>query len=131
MKLKLLFSLVVGTSSLSIERHDHGRTPTVTLRNGTYKGVYSNQYNQDLFLGIPFAQPPTGHLRFRNPKPLESSWKGEHNATEFSPACVGYGVSARLKLACKASLRMIGFTKRIPDFRGLSLLEYYPTFRHW
>ncbi|KAF2442862.1 alpha/beta-hydrolase [Karstenula rhodostoma CBS 690.94] len=58
----------------------HGSTPAVTLRN-------------DFFLGIPFAQPPTGDLRFPNPRPLQVSWKGERDATTFSPACVGYGAS--------------------------------------
>jgi hypothetical protein len=31
-------------------------TPTVTVKNGTYSGLYSPYYHQDFFLGIPFAQ---------------------------------------------------------------------------
>lgn len=30
--------------------------PTVTVKNGTYVGVYNKHYGQDHFLGIPFAQ---------------------------------------------------------------------------
>ncbi|OAG01895.1 alpha/beta-hydrolase [Paraphaeosphaeria sporulosa] len=93
MKLMLLLSLALGVSSISIARHIHRSDPVVTLRNGTYKGVHSSQYKQDFFLGIPYAQSPTGDLRFRNPKPLDASWKGERDATTFSPACVGYGAS--------------------------------------
>ncbi|KAJ4295578.1 hypothetical protein N0V90_007591 [Kalmusia sp. IMI 367209] len=93
MKLTWLLSLVVGTSALSLRTYGHQHAPTVRVRNGTYKGIHSDQYNQDFFLGVPFAQPPTGDLRFRNPRSLNSSWKGERDATAFSPACVGYGAS--------------------------------------
>jgi para-nitrobenzyl esterase len=34
--------------------------------------------------GIPFAQPPTGALRFRAPQPPEP-WTGVREATAFSP----------------------------------------------
>jgi carboxylesterase type B len=66
-------------------------TPTATVRNGTYSGVYSSQYNQDYFLGVPFAQPPTENLRFRVPQSLNSSWTGVKSSTNYSASCVGYG----------------------------------------
>lgn len=31
-------------------------SPTVSVKNGTYAGVYSPQYDQDFFLGMPYAQ---------------------------------------------------------------------------
>ncbi|KAH8880768.1 alpha/beta-hydrolase [Thozetella sp. PMI_491] len=65
--------------------------PKVTVKNGTYIGVHSVEYDQDFFLGIPFAQPPVGQLRFRNPLPLNDSWGGARKAVEWSPSCVGYG----------------------------------------
>ena len=36
------------------------------------------------FRGIPFAQPPTGSLRFRGPRPVEP-WSGVRHAREFGP----------------------------------------------
>lgn len=30
--------------------------PTVTSKNGTYGGIYLQNYNQDLFLGVGYAQ---------------------------------------------------------------------------
>jgi hypothetical protein len=30
--------------------------PTATVKNGTYTGVYNPEYDQDFFLGVPFAK---------------------------------------------------------------------------
>jgi hypothetical protein len=30
--------------------------PVVSVKNGSYTGVYSSVFNQDFFLGIPYAQ---------------------------------------------------------------------------
>lgn len=65
--------------------------PTVTVKNGTLEGIYSEQYNQDYFLGVPFAQPPVGPLRFRVPQSVNTSWTEPRSAKEYSAACVGYG----------------------------------------
>ncbi|CRG83165.1 hypothetical protein PISL3812_00514 [Talaromyces islandicus] len=65
--------------------------PTVSVKNGTYEGVFSSTYDQDFFLGIPFAQPPLGSLRFHQPVSLNTSWEGVKKATEYYPECVGYG----------------------------------------
>lgn len=66
--------------------------PTARVLNGTVVGKHVASYDQDLFLGIPFAQPPVGPLRFENPHSLNSTF-GNLNATEYSASCVGYGVS--------------------------------------
>ncbi|KAI1636243.1 Alpha/Beta hydrolase protein [Biscogniauxia mediterranea] len=65
--------------------------PTATLSQGTYYGVRNSYYAQDFFLGIPYAQPPTGSLRFAAPQPLTTSFSGRRNATEYGPMCIGYG----------------------------------------
>jgi len=67
--------------------------PTATIRNGTYSGVRSDTYDQDFFLGIPYAQQPVGDLRFTVPQSLNETWKGSRDAKEYSDICVGYGVS--------------------------------------
>lgn len=61
------------------------------MKNGTYAGVYNAQYDQDFFLGVPYAQPPVGGLRFRVPQSLNSTWSGTHSAAQYSAECVGYG----------------------------------------
>lgn len=71
-----------------------GPAPLVRVKNGTYRGVYNANYNQDNFLGIPFAQPPVGPGRLNVPMPLNSSFTEVRSAEQFGPACIGYGVSA-------------------------------------
>ena len=39
-----------------------------------------------VFLGIPFASPPVGALRFMPPV-ASSPWKGSMDATRFAPVC--------------------------------------------
>ncbi|KAH7014480.1 Alpha/Beta hydrolase protein [Microdochium trichocladiopsis] len=78
-----------STAILSTRRHD--ADPTVQIKNGTYRGVHSAQYNQDFFLGIPYAQPPVGNLRFRQAHSLNETWDGVRDAVEYSKECVGYG----------------------------------------
>lgn len=53
--------------------------------------MYSSLYDQDFFLGMPFAQPPLGDLRLRQPQSLNSTWNGTRNATVYQPECIGYG----------------------------------------
>jgi carboxylesterase type B len=65
--------------------------PTVSVKNGSYYGLHQDTYDQDLFLGMPFAQPPVGSLRFANPQSLNETWSDAKNATEYSPECYGYG----------------------------------------
>jgi hypothetical protein len=58
--------------------------PTVHTKNGSYAGAHSSTYDQDYFLGIPYAQAPVGNLRFRNPVSLNQSWSHVRPATTYS-----------------------------------------------
>jgi para-nitrobenzyl esterase len=40
-----------------------------------------------VFKGIPFAQPPVGDLRWREPQPVRP-WQGVRDATQYSAACI-------------------------------------------
>ncbi|KAI0699094.1 carotenoid ester lipase precursor [Cytidiella melzeri] len=58
--------------------------PTVTLDEGTFVGATSGSTNK--FLGIPFAKPPTGDLRFSLPV-ANDPYTGTHQATSFGQSC--------------------------------------------
>ncbi|KAL4916162.1 Alpha/Beta hydrolase protein [Aspergillus aurantiobrunneus] len=68
--------------------------PTVQVRNGTYAGVTNANYQQDFFLGIPYAQQPVGKLRFALPQSLNETWSEERAAKQYSDICVGYGTDS-------------------------------------
>ncbi|KAK2126441.1 Alpha/Beta hydrolase protein [Fusarium oxysporum II5] len=70
------------------------KPPTVQVKNGTYIGTHSNSYNQDFFLGIPYAQPPVRNLRFNTAQSLNTTWTGKKPANSYSAACIGYGSEA-------------------------------------
>ncbi|KAM0706607.1 hypothetical protein Q7P35_005934 [Cladosporium inversicolor] len=69
----------------------NGGAPTVSVKNGTISGTHSSTYNEDYFLGIPYAQPPVNGLRFKVPQSLNSTYNSTYEATEYAPSCVGYG----------------------------------------
>ncbi|KAJ7908643.1 alpha/beta-hydrolase [Mycena leptocephala] len=60
--------------------------PSVIIKNGTVHGVDLPQFNQSLFLGIPYAQPPVGVLRLRPPRSINASF-GNLDATAYGPYC--------------------------------------------
>ncbi|KAF8217622.1 Alpha/Beta hydrolase protein [Mycena galopus ATCC 62051] len=63
-----------------------GQQPSVTIKNGTVRGVDLPQFNQSIFLGIPYAQPPIGDLRLRTPRSVNASF-GTLDATSYGPHC--------------------------------------------
>lgn len=85
----LLGSVLVLSTALGVSASGSA-SPQVTVKNGTYAGIHSPSYDQDFFLGIPYALPPA---RFSLSEPLNSSWNGVRNATEFGNFCYGYDVS--------------------------------------
>ncbi|KAJ7093473.1 alpha/beta-hydrolase [Mycena belliarum] len=63
-----------------------GAQSSVTIKNGTVRGVDLPQFGQTLFLGIPYAQPPVGDLRLRPPRSINASF-GNLDATAYGPHC--------------------------------------------
>ena len=57
----------------------------VSIASGLLHGKV--QYGVREFLGIPFAKPPLGSLRFAPPLPA-APWAGTRDATAFRPSCI-------------------------------------------
>ncbi|XP_071612818.1 fatty acyl-CoA hydrolase precursor, medium chain-like isoform X1 [Heliangelus exortis] len=64
--------------------------PEVTVTLGRLKGRQTDVKGTDrlvnVFLGIPFAKPPLGSLRFSPPEPPEP-WNDLRDATSYPPLC--------------------------------------------
>jgi|SRR5208283_3047250 len=60
--------------------------PTVRLPLGALEGTQFNSPQGGAFLGVPYASPPVGELRWKPPKPA-ISWAGTRKATEFGAVC--------------------------------------------
>ncbi len=59
--------------------------PEVRVGNGVISGL--NEDSIHAFLGIPYAAPPVGALRWRAPQP-PASWTGKLAADHFSASCM-------------------------------------------
>ncbi|HEY4355820.1 MAG TPA: carboxylesterase family protein [Acidobacteriaceae bacterium] len=68
-----------------------GQQPTATTAQGTVTGKLILHGSQKAFLGLPYATPPTGELRWRPPQP-PAAWKGVREATQFGGRCEQYHV---------------------------------------
>jgi para-nitrobenzyl esterase len=58
--------------------------PIALTRDGAVRGLITG--NTSEFLGIPYAAPPVGALRWRPPRPAVP-WAGVRDATSFGPHC--------------------------------------------
>lgn len=58
-----------------------------TIENGTIEGNYDSKTGMQFYLGIPFAKPPVGSLRWKAPQPL-NNWKGVKATKKFGPRAV-------------------------------------------
>ena len=59
--------------------------PTVAVTGGQIRGGVLEKGGA-VFKGIPFAQPPVGDLRWREPAPVKA-WSGVREATSFGAPC--------------------------------------------
>ncbi|KAJ5155802.1 hypothetical protein N7492_008605 [Penicillium capsulatum] len=79
----LVPTLVAATSSAS---------PSVTIDAGVIEGGKCPGKNAVYYKTIPYAEPPTGDLRFQPPKAYTKKYpNGKLNATSITPSCIQFG----------------------------------------
>jgi carboxylesterase type B len=67
--------------------HQESRPEEVSLRAGVLEGIrFGSAPNEVAFLGVPYAAPPLGELRWKPPQPV-IPWTGERKAMEYGAAC--------------------------------------------
>jgi para-nitrobenzyl esterase len=60
---------------------------TAVTDRGSVKGTFSSDGQVRTFLGIPYAAPPVGPLRWKPPQPA-AKWSGVRSANSFGPRCM-------------------------------------------
>ena len=73
--------LLVLTVSVTVAQLN-GDAPRAKTANGILEGI--NESGIKTFQGIPFAAPPVGNLRWREPQPVQN-WSGTRKADKFGP----------------------------------------------
>lgn len=79
----LAFFPIIGLGSCEIVEIEQG-----TIDGTLMTSRYGRSYHA--FLRIPFAEPPIGDLRFKEPQPPKS-WNDTYDATYYGPMCVQTG----------------------------------------
>ena len=59
-------------------------TGTITVAQGDLQGVYNEDKSVEVYTGIPYAKPPVGELRWKEPQDAEP-WDGVLQADHFAP----------------------------------------------
>jgi para-nitrobenzyl esterase len=85
----LIAALLTGTAA------EYESPPVASTENGRVEGIYANDMAE--FLGIRYAAPPTGPLRWQPPQPVPASL-ATHDSRAFGPHCAqlpsAYGVAS-------------------------------------
>ncbi len=74
-------------ASLAVPAHRAAAADQVRIASGVVESTVAPSAGVRSFKGIPFAQPPVGDLRWREPQPVKN-WTGVRNADKFGPRCM-------------------------------------------
>ncbi|KAI1902555.1 hypothetical protein AGOR_G00017080 [Albula goreensis] len=90
-----LLGMALPTALAVSQRADpasaNAKYPTVSTSYGKLRGLRRELSNEvlgpvEMYLGVPYASPPTGERRFQPPE-APGSWPETRNATRFAPVC--------------------------------------------
>ncbi|KAJ4450087.1 hypothetical protein ANN_01494, partial [Periplaneta americana] len=90
--------------------------PVVKIEQGTLKGLNGFSIREKpflAFLGIPYAKPPVGDLRFKDPQPPEP-WEGIREAFEEGEICPQVGLLSGKTEGDEGCLFLNVFTNKLP-----------------
>ncbi|MBE7172809.1 MAG: carboxylesterase family protein [Williamsia sp.] len=82
MKKLAFLTITLLVSSLLLAQSNNDVAPRVKTGNGLLEGVNSSGIS--IFKGVPFAKPPVGELRWREPQ-APANWQGVRKADKFGP----------------------------------------------
>ena len=68
----------------AVSAKDPAVTGVVTVKQGDLTGVYNEDETVEVYAGIPYAKPPVGELRWKEPQEPDS-WDGVRVCDTFAP----------------------------------------------
>jgi para-nitrobenzyl esterase len=83
-KVLLCMTLLLTGVGIAMAQGKNGFPVQTKVQNGIIEGEYDTKSNIQSYLGVPFAQPPIGNLRWQAPRPLEN-WQGVKETKKFGP----------------------------------------------
>ena len=78
--------IAIGAALLLLGEAPNGTLNPVRIETGLISGA-TDKYGVTAYLGIPFAAPPVGQLRWRPPQPA-GRWQGVREADHFGASCM-------------------------------------------
>ncbi len=85
MKTPILFiALFLMINTVVISQDKDAFPVQVKVENGIIEGNYNTVTGIQTYLGVPFAKPPVGDLRWKAPQPLDN-WDGVKETKKFGP----------------------------------------------
>ncbi|XP_069676553.1 carboxylic ester hydrolase-like [Periplaneta americana] len=90
--------------------------PVVRVQQGLLRGMQLvSLHNREFmaFLGVPYAAPPVGDLRFKTPQP-SAPWEGVRNATEEGHSCPQHAMMTGKITGDEDCLYLNVFTTKLP-----------------
>ena len=88
-----IFTLLATGLMMFVSAKSYADPLTVKTAQGKVHGKTINDGKVKAFLGLPYAAPPIGDLRWKAPAPL-SRWKGVRDATHYGARCMQRAVFA-------------------------------------
>jgi para-nitrobenzyl esterase len=84
--MKMVWTVALVGIAIALFPAAHADSLTVKTEQGKVKGKTINDGKVKAFLGLPYAAPPVGDLRWKAPQP-PLSWTGSRDATRFGAHC--------------------------------------------
>ncbi|HLF34965.1 MAG TPA: carboxylesterase family protein [Cyclobacteriaceae bacterium] len=98
------------------------------IENGIIEGNYDTQTGIQKYFGIPFAKPPVGELRWKEPQPLDN-WTGVKSTKNFGPrpvqALIWNDMNSRSDGVSEDCLYLNVWTPAKRNVKGLPVLVYF------
>ena len=76
----------------AVDNRNPDVTQAISIAQGDLTGVYNKDHSVKVYAGIPYAAPPVGELRFKEPQAPES-WQGVRAFDHFGPMAMQTGSS--------------------------------------